>query len=77
MYYSDHYGIKCDIQQTCILNPKEDKLKIKHIISYEFSILRKRKGNNVTYYILLLKDHSIACKSQGNAISTYLPTDFF
>ena len=29
MYYSDHYGIKSDIQQTCILNPKEDKYKNK------------------------------------------------
>ena len=44
MYYSDHYGIKCDIQQTYILNPKEDKVKIKHRMNYEFSILRKRKG---------------------------------
>ena len=51
--------------------------KIKHTMNYEFPIPRKRKGNNVTYYILLPKDDSIPCKSQENAISTYLLSDFF
>ena len=46
-------------------------------MNYEFPIPRKRKGNSVTYYILLPKDDSIPCKSQENAISTYLLSDFF
>ena len=42
MYYSDHYGIKCDIQQTCIVNPKEDKNKTHNKLGIFHSKKKKR-----------------------------------